>query len=165
MRRFVNNTDSAGHSGPSRLNCNISVNLNLDRLSGVPSKKRKDSPVSLTQDSPVTKRKTTPVAGCSRTGSEKQISKVNLITKHFQSFSSARLTGGDGHAVQGAAGVHVGRDMGGRGAVQNAPAKLQSGLTRGGSGGKPEQLRTAATIGPDGSAEESRPILARVTLS
>ena len=78
--------------------------------------------------------------------------KLNLITNHFQFSSSARLTGRDGQAELGAVDVRAGGGDDGRGEVHDARAKLVSGLTVGGLGGKPELSVSADNIGPDRSA-------------
>ena len=123
-------------------------------------RKRKDSPVDLLRESPV--RKSTPLRAGRRKkdltiGSEMK-SKVNLITNHFQLYSSAKLTGGAGQAEQEAAGVRVGRDGGGRGGtVQATCADITSGLKWGGEEGSAEQFYTADTIGPDRAAEDISP--------
>ena len=84
--------------------------------------------------------------------------KINLITNHFQLYSSAKLTGSAGQAEQDTAGVRVGRDgRGGGGTVQAARADILSGLKWGGEEGSTEQSITADTIGPDRTADGISP--------
>ena len=138
------------------------------------------------KDSPKLKRKNTPVAGKKRictgsgtasgspvagrtrigsssgstpgSGSENRNNlKSNLITNHFRLYSSAQPAGDDGQAGLEAAGVQVGRDERGGGAVQGTRAKLLSGLRRGGEEGSTEQLERNDCIGPDRSAEDIPP--------
>ena len=139
---------------------NVHSVTNYNVMTDLP-RKRKASPVNLVQDSPVRKMKSTPVrAGRkkkdSTSGSENN-SKINLITNHFQLYSSAQRTGSVGQAGLEAAGVHVGGDGGGGGTVQAARAELLSGLKRLGDVGRTEQIKTADTIGPDRSADDISP--------
>ena len=114
--------------------------------------------MDLLRDSPVRKRKGTPLRAKVRKKDltvESEIkTKVNLITNHFQLYSSAKPTGGEGQAGQEAAG----RDgRGGGGTVQAACANITSGLRWGGEEGSTEQFISADTIGPDRTADGISP--------
>ena len=125
----------------------------LNRISTGTGRKRKDSPVSLVLASPDLKKKSTPLAGKNIAGSGNiNKSKINVITNHFQSYSSARQTGGGGQTESEAVDVLGQGDGGGGMAVQGALARTVSGLKGGDRGGEPEQIVSAATIGPDQSA-------------
>ena len=108
--RTLSRTRSTGHV-PSCVNFNLSGTLN--RVSTVTHRKRKDSPVCLVLDSPDMKKKSTPLAGKNITGSGiKNKVKINVITNHFQPYSSARRTGGGGQTEPEAVSVHDGGEVG-----------------------------------------------------